>query len=84
MAGFENLYLYADNLKVFDEIKSENDIEELQEHLDRLYGWTHHSLLRFHPDKCVTMRFGSNLVRQRLVSSYNMDEIKLNRSWYYF
>ena len=52
-SGKSELFLYADDLKIFKEISSEEDAEALQQDLDRLYDWT----LRFHPDKCVVMRY---------------------------
>ena len=77
-SGHSELYLYADDLKVFKEIKSEDDIEKLQGTLDKLYDWTCYSLLRFHPDKCVKMRLSSSKSKQKkFEGNYNMDETKL-------
>ena len=59
-AGTANLFLYADDLKIFKEISSEEDAESLQEDLYKLYNWTQYSLLRLHPDKCVVMRYTMN------------------------
>jgi len=54
-----NMYLYADDLKLFREIANDEDCDKLQNDVDRLYDWTRYSLLGFHPDKCETMRLGS-------------------------
>ena len=53
-------YLFADNTKLFKGIYKDKDTEELQEDIDAMYAWTQGSLLRFHPDKCVTMRIGNS------------------------
>ena len=55
-----NLYLYADDTKVFREIKDDLDREKLQEDIYSMYEWSERWLLRFHPDKCKTMHIGNN------------------------
>ena len=60
-SGSSDLYIYADDLKNFKEIKrGEEDIESLQQDLEKLYDWSQYSLLQFYPDKCVVMRIGAN------------------------
>ena len=76
-AGKSELFLYADDLKIFKEIKSEEDSEILQQDLDRLYDWSQYSLLRFHPDKCVVMRICSNAKKLSVNPYYDMDAIRL-------
>ena len=76
-AGSEELFLYADDLNIFNEIKSEEDVEELQKDLDKLYDWTQYSLLKFHPQKCVVMRIMSKYKEVEPKAYYNMDETKL-------
>ena len=39
-AGLTELFLYADDLKIYNEIESVEDAELLQQDLDRLYDWT--------------------------------------------
>ena len=39
------MYLYADDLKVFNEICSDEDVDKLQYDIDKLYDWTQYSLL---------------------------------------
>ena len=75
--GSTELFLYAIDLKIYNEIKSVEDAELLQQDLDRLYDWTRYSLLRFHPDKCVTMRIMSKTKKLNVKEYYNMDETKL-------
>ena len=57
--GSLDLFLYADDLKIYNEINTDEDVEALQQDLDRLYDWTQYSLLKFHPGKCVAMRLKS-------------------------
>ena len=59
-AGTEDLYLYADDLKVYKEVNSVEDAAALQKALDVFYDWSQYSLLRFHPEKCVVMRIRLN------------------------
>ena len=70
-------YLFADDTKVFKGIFSEKDTERLQEDIDAMFHWTEDSLLRFHPDKCGSMRIGNSDVDRR---TYTMgtDQHKLS------
>ena len=74
-AGSSEIYLYAEDLKIYNGIKSSDDVEDLQNGLDNLYDWTKYSLLRFHPGKCVTMRLMPRQTNTQLF--YNIDETKL-------
>ena len=74
-AGSLEIYLYADDLKIYNEIKSSDNVEDLQNGLDNLYNWTKYSLVRFHPGKCVTMRLMPRQTNTQLF--YNIDETKL-------
>ena len=73
-ARSSEIYLYADDLKIYNEIKR-LDVKDLQNGLDNLYDWTKFSLLRFHPGKCVTMRLMPRQTNTELF--YNIDETKL-------
>ena len=48
-------YLFADDTKIFNMIKSNDDSTILQENLTKLEEWSDTWLLRFHPDKCKHM-----------------------------
>ena len=77
-SGSSDLYLYADDLKIFKEIKrGEEDIESLQQDLEKLYVWSQYSLLKFHRDKCVLMRIGANQKKLATNPYYNMDATRL-------
>ena len=55
-----DIYLYADDTKVFKEVNTISDSQSLQQDINSLYTWTQDSLLRFHPEKCVAMRVGNS------------------------
>ena len=75
----DNLYLYADDLKLFEDIREYEDVETMQEIVDKLYDWTRYSMLKFHPDKCEVMRLTSPRSAGLPVKSfYSMDDIRLN------
>ena len=50
-----DVFLYADDTKLFREINSESDADTIQEDLDHLYTWSEKWLLKFHPDKCKAL-----------------------------
>jgi hypothetical protein len=58
VATNSHVYLFADDTKVFREIMTNDDCDKLQQDIDRMYDWTGDSLLKFHPDKCASMRIG--------------------------
>ena len=47
-----NIELYADDTKIWREIKSESDCNFLQKDIDALYAWSRNNKMSFHPDKC--------------------------------
>ena len=49
----------------------QQDIDDLQQDLNRLFNWTKESLSKFHPDKCVSMRIGN---KPDLRTEYSMDD----------
>ena len=69
-SGDANLFLYADDLKLYREIKSGEDCVTLQRDVDRLYDWTRYSLLEFHPDKCEALRLGPKKKTENLPNCY--------------
>ena len=72
------LYLFADDAKVYHIINNEQDLLELQADLDRMCKWSESSLLRFQPKKCVWMRVGRTVPDYE--QDYFMNGIKLERS----
>ena len=74
--GSLDLFLYADDLKIYNEINTDEDVEALQQDLERLYDWTQYSLLKFHPRKCVAMHLKSKSKNNEPNCFYNMDQTK--------
>ena len=63
------IFLFADDTKIFKEIKQKRDCDLLQNDLDFMQLWTDIWLLRFHPQKCHAMTIGvrkTNLVEYSL------------------
>ena len=53
-----DVYMFADDTKIFNIIKSPEDQEILQNDLDTLSMWSDKWLLKFHPEKCKVMHLG--------------------------
>ena len=54
------VYLYADDTKIFRDIKDDSDSLKLQEDIYEMHAWSEKWLLRFHPDKTKRMRIGKS------------------------
>ena len=52
------VYLFADDTKIYNTIKNEEDKAILQEDLEKLTQWSDTWLLRFHPQKCKHLHIG--------------------------
>jgi hypothetical protein len=63
-AEFSKIFLFADDTKILKEVKEQEDCDKLQKDLDNMYEWTQQSLLKFHPDKCVSMRIGKTKLEE--------------------
>ena len=50
--------MYADDTKIYREIREKNDQEILQKDLDSLKVWSDEWLLKFHPNKCYSITIG--------------------------
>ena len=73
-----HVFLFADDTKLFREINSPIDRKILQQDLDNLTDWSNKWLLKFHPDKCVSMIISRNSeIRE---ASYVMENHNLNCS----
>ena len=72
-------YLFADDTKIFREIKSQADIDILQKDIDKLVEWSNLWLLKFHPDKCVHIGIGINR-KQDNSYRYKMEDKNLKIS----
>lgn len=56
------VFLFADDTKIFRKISSAADVEVLQSDINKLVEWSDKWLLRFHPDKCIAMSLGKDVV----------------------
>ena len=77
------VYLFADDTKVFRDIKSVQDSVILQNDINQLKKWSDKWLLKFHPQKCVSMTICNKSepgLAEKTKRSYNMDGHKLNIS----
>ena len=59
-----HLLLFADDIKVYHRIKSENDIVQLQEDINSLLNWSNTWLLDFNIPKCNVLRIGTSTLPQ--------------------
>lgn len=50
------MFLFADDTKLFSDIRTENNVETLQHDLNNLFDWSIEWMLRFHPDKCKVLK----------------------------
>ena len=58
MKNGSEVYMYADDTKVYRQIKNQNDVNQLQEDIECMKKWSEKWLLLFHPKKCKYMRIG--------------------------
>ena len=69
-----NVYMFADDTKIFNNIKSPEDRVVLQKDFDILAKWSDKWLLRFHPNKCKVMHLGKP-PDQQYVYTLNTNDI---------
>ena len=55
-ASNAEIFLFADDMKVYNGIGSESDCENLQKDVDSVCSWAAQSTLKFHPEKCKHLR----------------------------
>ena len=71
-----HLFMFADDTKVFRQIKNENDHKQLQEDLTEMEDWSNKWLLRFHPEKCKVMNVSRKKSPNKRI--YNMTNSQNN------
>ena len=64
-----NIELYADDTKIWREIKSESDCDSLQKDIDALYAWSRKNKMSFHPDKCKVVYTTLDLISSKFFNS---------------
>ena len=70
-----HIFLFADDTKAFRNIYNSTQSDILQEDINKLLKWSDDWLLKFHPDKCVSMSFGPGEP-----NTYWMNDTKLKQS----
>ena len=53
-------FLFADDTKMFRQIKTEQDLITQQHDIKKAVEWSNTWMLKFHPDKCVQLGLGKN------------------------
>ena len=53
-------FLFADDTKMFRDIKTPTDLQIQQNDIEKAVNWSNIWLLKFHPDKCVHLGIGSH------------------------
>ena len=53
--------LFADDTRVMGPVKSEEDVENLQKDLDKIYEWQSKNNMLFNSKKFEILRYGSNI-----------------------
>ena len=59
-----HLLLFADDIKLYRRIQSENDTVQLQEDINNLLNWSNTCLLNFNIPKCKVLRIGTSTLPQ--------------------
>ena len=73
------IYMYADDTKLYREIKSPDDHQILQNDLSKLCTWSKKWLLKFHPKKCSCLTIGKKLESPSYsydMSSHIIEQVK--------
>ncbi len=67
--------MFADDTKLFTQIKDESDVAKLQDDIDNLQAWADAWQLRFNPEKCKVLHLGRNNQR----ANYTMTTVAGDR-----
>ena len=54
------ILVYVDDSKVMKKVTKEEDVEELQEDLNKIYDWEKNNNMRFNGGKFLVLRYGTN------------------------
>lgn len=74
-----NCLLYADDLKIFNVISTDDDCVTLQNDLNTVSQWCRSNLMYLNIDKCFIISFTNK--RHKIVNNYNIDGHVLHRSY---
>lgn len=64
-----DVYMFADDTKLYREITNKSDIEIIQNDINNLFKWSENWLLRFHPDKCKVLSITGKRHQQRTTNN---------------
>ena len=76
--------LFADDTKIYNEIKSSQDCEQIQSDLNSLSDWTDLWLLRFNASKCKSMHLGKANINHKYYikegdKTINVEQVKMEK-----
>ena len=69
-AVLSEVYMFADDTKIYKQIKSKEDQKRLQEDLNKMQIWSSEWILKFHPEKCKVMNISRS--KQTANRTYRM------------
>jgi len=72
-AAHSEIYLFADDAKLFKHILNDSDRQSLQEGINELYEWTHRLLLKLNISKCKVISFGRHADKVHKYNFINND-----------
>ena len=71
-----DISMFADDTKIYNNIKDDTDKWELQEDLNNLHSWSEKWLLRFNAKKCKRMHLGHN----NSGANYHLNDVPLEET----
>ena len=74
---YSDIYIYADDNKIFSHVKETDDCRKLQANLNNLYEWTKRWLLKLNIEKCYIMSAGRSC---DISFDYVIDDKKIKRT----
>lgn len=69
--------LFADDFKLYKEIKTQDDVTLLQSDIDRVFEWSLANKLSFNVDKCFIMSLTRK--KYKIISEYTINNTNWNR-----
>ena len=72
-----NIFLFADDTKIFTNSSTDQGIQDLQQDLDKLMDWSNNWLLKFHPSKCRVLDINT---KEGNCNDYYLDDVPLEHS----
>ena len=72
-----NMKIFVDDAKIKDFIKTEEDVEKLQENIEKLYSWEAKNQMKFNGTKFQAVRYGPNedLKNSTMYFTANMEDV---------